>query len=115
MISCASVPLDWLRADYWPLNQAGMRKFGIIKDKRKVKIMQKIYEQYEKAFSNVSAYVILKDSEYVATVAFKYPNDGAGRLWCYLHVLGLSMVRAYAGGYGYDKASAAFTSAAEAQ
>lgn len=77
--------------------------------------MTKIYEQHEKAFSNVSAYVILKDGERVATVAFKYPNDGAGRLWCYLHVLGLPMVRAYAGGYGYDKASAAFTSAAQAQ
>ncbi len=77
--------------------------------------MVNIYDLHNKAFANVSAYVILKDGEKVATVAFKYPKDGAGRLWCYLHVLGLPMVRDYAGGYGYDKRSAAFKSAAHAQ
>lgn len=77
--------------------------------------MTNIYNLHDKAFFNVSAYVILKDGEKVATVAFKFPKDGAGRLWCYLHVIGLPMVRAYAGGYGYDKKSAAFTSAIDAQ
>ena len=77
--------------------------------------MTKIYEQHEKAFNNVSAFIILKDGERVATVAFKYPKDGMGRLWCYLNVLGLPMVRGYAGGCGYDKASAAFLDAAKAQ
>lgn len=74
-----------------------------------------IYDQHDKAFANVSAFVILKDGERVATVAFKFPRDGAGRLYCYLHVIGLPMVRGQAGGYGYDKKSAAFRDAAEKQ
>lgn len=74
--------------------------------------MQKIYDQHSTAFSNVSAFVILKNGERVATVAFKFPKDGAGRLWCYFHWLGVPMFRAYAGGYGYDKRSAAIESAA---
>ena len=48
----------------------------------------------------------------VATVAFKYPRDGAGRLYCYFHILGEIMVRGYAAGGGYDKHSAAFEDAA---
>ncbi len=71
-----------------------------------------IYEQHDKAFNKVSAFVIMKGPERVATIAFKFPADGAGRLWCYLHVLSLPMVRGYAGGYGYDKKSAAFSDAA---
>jgi len=74
-----------------------------------------IYDQHEKAFSNVSAFVVVKDGERIATVAFKFPKDGAGRLYCYLHVIGLPMVRGHAGGYGYDKKSAAFRDAAEKQ
>src|SRR5574337_1185668 len=70
-----------------------------------------IYDLHSKAFDNVSAYVICKDGERVATVAFRFPRDGAGRLWCYLHVLGVPMVRAYASGYGYDKKSAACVAA----
>ncbi len=70
--------------------------------------MTNIYDQHSSAFSNVSAFVILKNGERVATVAFKFPKDGAGRLYCYLHIIGLEMVRGMAGGYGYDKKSAAF-------
>jgi hypothetical protein len=77
--------------------------------------MKTIYDQHDAAFNNVSAFVIMKEGERVATVAFKFPRDGAGRLWCYLHVLGLPMVRGYAGGYGYDKRSAAFLDAARKQ
>ena len=75
-----------------------------------------IYDLHRAAFANVSAFVV-QDArkEVVAKVAFKYPRDGAGRLWCYLHVIGLPMVRGYAGGYGYDKASAAFIDAARKQ
>jgi hypothetical protein len=69
--------------------------------------MTKIYEQHESAFKNVSAFVILKDGERVATIAFKFPKDGAGRLYAYVHWLGLEMVRGHANGYGYDKKSAA--------
>jgi hypothetical protein len=74
--------------------------------------MTKIYDQHAAAFSNVSAFVIMKDGERVATIAFKFPKDGAGRLWCYCHWLGLEMVRGYASGYGYDKRSAAVEAAA---
>lgn len=74
--------------------------------------MANIYQQHDAAFPLVSAYVIVKGGERVATVAFKFPKDGAGRMWCYLHVSGIPMVRGYASGYGYDKKSAAFESAA---
>ena len=74
-----------------------------------------IYDQHDKAFTRVSAHVIVKNGERVATVSFKYPADGAGRLQCFLHVLSLSMVRGTASGYGYDKASAAFHDAAKKQ
>ena len=71
-----------------------------------------IYDLHRDVFANVAAYVVLKDGKRVATVAFKSPRDGAGRLWCYLHVFGAPMARGYAGGYGYDKSSAAFEAAA---
>ena len=74
--------------------------------------MPDIYDQHKAAFPNVSAYVILRGSEKVATIAFKYPRDGSGRLYAYVHWLGVPMVRGFAGGYGYDKQSAAFDSAA---
>ena len=74
--------------------------------------MADIYEMHEKAFAKVSAFVILKDGERVATVAIKFPADGAGRLWAYVHWLGLEMVRGHAGGYGYDKRTAAVSGAA---
>lgn len=74
--------------------------------------MADIYKQHEAAFAHVSAYVVARDGQRVATIAFKYPRDGAGRLYCYLHALGVPMVRAYAGGYGYDKRTAAAVAAA---
>ncbi len=86
--------------------------------------MTDIYKQHEAAFAQVQAFVILKEIAYggpahpnkqlerVATIAFKFPRDGAGRLYCYLHVIGLPMVRGHANGYGYDKKSAAFANAA---
>ncbi len=73
--------------------------------------MTDIYDFHTKAFRNVSAYVVLKDGERVATIAFKFPADGAGRLYAYVHWLGIPMVRGYAGGYGYDKRSAAVANA----
>lgn len=74
--------------------------------------MSDIYDQHAAAFAHVSAFVIMRDGEKVATVAFKFPRDGAGRLYAYVHWLGLPMVRAYAGGYGYDKRTAAVGAAA---
>lgn len=73
-----------------------------------------IYTQHEAAFKHVSAYVILKDGERVATIAFKFPKDGAGRLYAYVHWMGTEMVRGHANGYGYDKRSAACENAAHA-
>lgn len=69
--------------------------------------MPSIYELHDKAFTRVSAFVIARNGEKVATVALKFPADGAGRLYAYVHWLGLEMVRGHADGYGYDKRSAA--------
>lgn len=74
--------------------------------------MPDIYDQHRAAFDKVSAFVVMRDGEKVATVAIKFPRDGAGRLYAYVHWLGLPMVRAYANGYGYDKRSAAVGAAA---
>jgi hypothetical protein len=74
--------------------------------------MTSIYDQHQRAFARVSAYVIMRDGQRVATIAFKFPADGAGRLYCYLHSLGVPMVRSWANGYGYDKRTAAAVSAA---
>lgn len=74
--------------------------------------MADIYDQHKAAFANVSAYVILDaQGSRVATIAFKFPRDGAGRLYAYVHWFGTSMVRGFASGYGYDKRSAACASA----
>lgn len=71
-----------------------------------------IYDQHDAAFSRVSAYVIAKDGKRVATIAFKRPADGVGRLYAYVQWLGEPMVRGHAVGYGYDKRSAAAADAA---
>lgn len=73
--------------------------------------MTTIYELHDKAFSAVSAYVIARNGERVATVALKFPKDGAGRLYAYVHWLGAPMVRGQASGCGYDKRSAAVSDA----
>ncbi len=74
--------------------------------------MPDIYEQHKAAFALVKAFTIAKDGERVATIAFKFPRDGAGRLYAYVHWIGLEMVRGHAAGGGYDKRSAACNHAA---
>src|SRR3546814_2190612 len=69
--------------------------------------MTAIYDQHDKAFARVSAYVVTKDGAHVANVSIKFPADGAGRLYAYVHWIGLEMVRDHANGYGYDKRTAA--------
>lgn len=69
--------------------------------------MTSIYDQHAAAFSNVSAFVVMKGTELVAKVALKFPRDGAGRLYAYVHFFGMPMVRGAASGYGYDKRTAA--------
>jgi hypothetical protein len=71
-----------------------------------------VYEQHRASFPQVSAFVIMRDGKQIGTVAFKFPRDGAGRLYAYVHWFGIHMVRGYAGGYGYDKKTAACASAA---
>jgi hypothetical protein len=71
-----------------------------------------IYDQHDAAFRRVQAFVIARNGERVATIAFKFPADGAGRLYAYVHWLGTEMVRGHANGYGYDKRSAACADAA---
>ena len=73
--------------------------------------MADIYDQHAKAFARVEAYVVMRDGERVATIAFKFPADGAGRLYAYVHWIGLEMVRGFASGCGYDKRSAACSGA----
>lgn len=70
----------------------------------------KIYDQHSTAFRDVSAWVICKGGDRVATVAIKYggrrsPNGLTVR--AYVHILGLPMVRGTARGGGYDMKSAA--------
>ena len=70
--------------------------------------MTNIYEQHNTTFKGVSAYVVTdKSGNRIATVAFKRANS----VTCFLHILGLQMVKARANGGGYDMCSAAFDSA----
>lgn len=74
--------------------------------------MPDIYEQHEKHFNLTKAFVVTDiTGERVATIAIKYPRDGAGRLYAYVHAIGIPMVRGSANGYGYDKRSAAIAHA----
>jgi hypothetical protein len=74
--------------------------------------MTSIYDQHRAAFPLVSAYAVMRGEDRVATIAFKYPRDGAGRLWAYVHWIGAPMVRGYASGGGYDKHTTACSAAA---
>lgn len=74
----------------------------------------KVYDQHAASFPLVSAFVVTdKSGERVATIAFKFPKDGAGRCYAYIHLIGVPMVRGQATGYGYDKKSAACENAME--
>lgn len=75
--------------------------------------MTDIYDQHKITFGAVAAYVITNAAgDRVATIAFKFPRDGSGRLYAYVHWIGVEMVRGFADGYGYDKQSAACSAAA---
>jgi hypothetical protein len=71
----------------------------------------KIYDQHQAAFAKVASFCIIYKSEPVASIAIKYPRDGAGRLYVYVHWRGCHMVRGFASGGGYDKATAAIREA----
>jgi hypothetical protein len=76
--------------------------------------MPNIYDQHDKAFQHVSAFVVMHEGKPVAKIAFKFPRDGAGRLYAYVHWIGTQMARGSATGYGYDKRTAAAHAAAAA-
>jgi hypothetical protein len=65
--------------------------------------MTTIYDKHAKTFGNVSAYVIMKDGERIATVAFKFGNA----VTAYVHIVGSEMQFGIAKGGGYDRQSAA--------
>lgn len=68
-----------------------------------------VYDQLNTHTALMSASAILFDGQMVAKIIFKFPKDGAGRLYVYAHWLGVPMVRSSASGYGYDKKSAALS------
>ncbi|BBD98075.1 hypothetical protein SAMIE_1015760 [Sphingobium amiense] len=61
------------------------------------------YAAFDRAFANVSAYVILHSGAAIGRVAFKH---GAS-VQCYAQIWGGDMQRGTAGGGGYDRATAA--------
>jgi len=73
------------------------------------------WQKFDKAFNQVSAFIVLdKDTkELVAKISLKCPKDGAGRLTCYMHIIGSEVQIGTASGYGYDKRTTAIISASE--
>lgn len=67
-----------------------------------------VYDQHNATFRGVSAYVVMKGAQRVGTIAFK--NGTACQVFA--HWLGSTMIRATAGGGGYDRHSAACAKAA---
>lgn len=66
--------------------------------------MTQVYEQNEKHMALVKAYAIINDKgEQVGLMNCKYPKDGMGKLYVYLHLFGSTMKVATASGCGYDK------------
>jgi hypothetical protein len=74
--------------------------------------MTDIYEQHDRAFARVEAFALVRNRHQAGKIAFKFPADGAGRLWAYVHLYGFPMVRGFASGGGYDKRTAACADAA---
>ena len=73
------------------------------------------WTKFDKAFSQVSSFIVLdKDTkELVAKIALKYPKDGAGRLSCYMHIIGNEVQIGTASGYGYDKRTSSIINASD--
>ena len=70
--------------------------------------MTTVYEKNAKHFELVRAYVIVNaKGEQVGLLNAKYPKDGMGKLYVYLHLFGSSMKVVTVSGCGYDKLGAA--------
>jgi len=91
---------------------------GVVMSKKSDEL-SKLYDDMAKRARRVSAWVIMRGLEHVGTVRVHYPADGAGRLVAYVADWTLDCPvgvpfneftrwqRGIAGGYGYDKTSAA--------
>lgn len=76
--------------------------------------MTTVYEKHDKHFAHVSAWVILNEQgDKVGTMSAKYPKDGIGKLYLYLHLHGTEMVQVSISGCGFDKLSVAVQKAAD--
>ena len=71
------------------------------------------WQKFDNAFKQVSAFVVMdRDTmQPIAKIALKFPNDGAGRVNAYIHLIGMEVQHGYAGGYGYDKRTASIIGA----
>ena len=77
--------------------------------------MTTVYGKFDKHFAQVSAWVIVNEQgEQVGKMSAKYPKDGMGKLYLYLHLYGSEMVQVNVSGCGFDKLSVAIQKAAEA-
>lgn len=61
--------------------------------------MSKIYDQFDAAFSNVSAWAILRDGKHVGRVVVKFGASATA----FVHFTGSEMAKGRAGGGGYHK------------
>lgn len=71
------------------------------------------WQKFDKSFNQVSSFVVLdaETKNVIAKIALKHPKDGAGRLSCYMHIIGSEVQIGTASGYGYDKRTASIVSA----
>ena len=75
------------------------------------------WQKFDSAFSQVSSYIVLdkETKQVIAKIALKYPKDGAGRLTCYMSIIGNELQVGTASGYGYDKPTTAIINASRNQ
>ena len=77
--------------------------------------MTTVYDKFDKHFAQASAWVIVNEQgEQVGKMAAKYPKDGMGKLYLYLHLHGSEMVQVSVSGCGFDKLSVVIQKAGEA-
>ena len=76
--------------------------------------MTTVYDKFDKQFAQTSAWVIVNEQgEQVGKMAAKYPKDGMGKLYLYLHLHGSEMVQVSVSGCGFDKLSVAIQKAGD--
>ena len=76
--------------------------------------MNTVYDKFDKHFAQASVWVIVNEQgEQVGKMAAKYPKDGMGKLYLYLHLYGSEMVQVSVSGCGFDKLSVAIQKAGE--